>query len=225
MNTDNFRTGLLVSLLGGVFFVLGQSIFNPNQPRTAATPFVFPDAINLAGWQLSSRSLSDHPTHHNFIAGRSYQYSQNQSVIDIEVRYFVDTDGDVKNYLKSYQKSFSSDRSSIRYQPEIGFYQVFSDQNKAYLTACINPQGGSTVTGIQFRDNRNAYDLRVDRIAPWLLGRSNLRDFRCLWTHLSTPLKDSPEQTYSTLESAWTAWYLAWRPLTDNSKRSRFPQE
>ncbi|MGV0023917.1 cyanoexosortase A system-associated protein [Phormidesmis priestleyi] len=225
MNPDKFRTGLLISLLGGVFFVLGQSIFNPNQPKTSATPFVFPDAIALPGWKLSSRrSLNDHSIHRNFIAGKFYQYSKNQSVVDVEIRYFVDTDGDVEHYLQSYQKSFFSDRSSIRHHPETGFYQVFSDQNKAYLSACINPQGGSTVTGIQFRNNRNAYDLSVDRIAPWLLGRSNLRDFRCLWTHLSTPLKDSPEKTYSTLESAWIAWYSSWRP-PGNSKKSRFPQE
>jgi cyanosortase A-associated protein len=218
MNTDNFRTGVLISLLGGVLFVLGQSIFDPNQPRTAATPFVFPDEIALPGWKLSShRSLSNSSDRRDFIAGKFYQYSQNQSVVDIEVRYFADTDGDVSHYLQGYQKNTFSDRSSIRHQSQIGFYQVFSDQNRAYLSACINPQGGSTVTGIQFRENRNAHDLRVDRIAPWLLGRSNLRDFRCLWTHLSTPLKTSPEEAYSTLESAWIVWYSSWR--------SRFPQE
>ncbi|KAM3114117.1 cyanoexosortase A system-associated protein [Phormidesmis sp. 146-33] len=218
MNTDKFRTGLLISLLGGVLFVLGQSIFKPNQPRAAATPFVFPDAIALPGWKSAgNRSLADHPIRRNFIAGKVYQYSQNQSIVDVEIRYLVDTDGDVEHYLRDYQKSLTNDRSRIRHQPGIGFYQVFSDQNKAYLSVCINPQGGSTVTGIQFRDNRNAHDLRIDRIAPWLFGRSNLRDFRCLWTHLSTPLKNSPEETYATLESAWTVWYSSWQ--------LRFPQE
>ncbi len=225
MNTDKFRTGLLISLLGGVFFVLGQSIFNPNRPRATATPFVFPDAIALPGWKLSgSRSLGDYPARRDFISGKLYQYSQNQSVVDVEIRYLVDTDGDIEHYLRDYQISSFSDRSSIRHRPGIGFYQVFSDQNRAYLSACINPQGDTTVTGIQFRENRNAHDLRLDRIAPWLFGRSNLRDFRCLWVNFSTPLKASPAETYSNLESAWTVWYSSWRPL-GGSEKSRFPQE
>jgi cyanosortase A-associated protein len=225
MNPDKFRAGLVIPLLSGVFFVWGQSIFYPNQVKNTATPFVFPDAIALSGWKSSSHhSLNNHPIRRDFIAGKLYQYSQNQSVVDVEVRYLVDTDGDVKHYLQGYQKR-SSDRSSVRYRPEIGFYQVSSDTHHAYLTACINSQGGSTVTGIQFRDNRNAHDLRSDRVIPWLLGQSSLRDFRCLWTHFSTPLKDSPEQTYSTLESVWLAWYASWRPAVSNLKRSRFPQE
>jgi cyanosortase A-associated protein len=215
--TDKFRLGLTAALLGSLFLVLGKSILYPNQPNHSVIPFTLPDTIALAGWQLSaSHPLSDQLKHQKLVSGKAYQYVDRGVQLKIEVRYLVNTDGDVDHYLQSYLSNLSSDRSSIR-QTETGFYKVFIEKHQAHLSACINSQGGSTVTGAQFRQNRNAYDLKIQRVFPWLVGQRNLRDFRCLWTHLSIPIKESPEQSYQTLETAWSAWYSSWQ--------SRFPQE
>jgi cyanosortase A-associated protein len=40
----------------------------------------------------------------------------------------------------------------------------------------------------QFLKNQVTYDLQIGRLMPWLLGEETLRDRRCLWAHLSTPL-------------------------------------
>jgi cyanosortase A-associated protein len=79
---------------------------------------------------------------------------------------------------------------------------------RAYLDACINSRGGSTFTEEQFRANRIQYDVQFNRLLPWLLGQQELRDQRCLWTHLSIPLnQSSPESSYHILENAWFSWY------------------
>lgn len=57
------------------------------------------------------------------------------------------------------------------------------------------------------------HDTRLNNILPWLLGRSEFRDKRCLWTHLSMPLDRniSNEETYKTLETVWFDWHDWWR--------------
>jgi cyanosortase A-associated protein len=45
------------------------------------------------------------------------------------------------------------------------------------------------------------------------LGQEGLKDRRCLWAHLSVPLKNSsPEAAYQVLEKAWFSWYQWWQP-------------
>ena len=46
---------------------------------------------------------------------------------------------------------------------------------------------------------------------PWLLGRENLRDRRCLLNLLSiTYNQNSPEEVYPILENTWLNWYQWW---------------
>lgn len=209
----NLRIPLLAVTLSGVLLVLGKSILYPAVSSRTVTPFVFPSAVSLLEWQpLPSHPLVDQTAKHpNYLSGRHYQYIQNNLPLNIEMRYVVDTAGDVKDFIKTYTSIPSS--PVLRQQEGIGFYSLFIYQGKAYLSTCINPHGGSTVTARQFKQNRNTYDLQLGRLLPWLLGQENLKDERCLWTHLSIPLRDSsPEPAYLLLESAWFSWYQWWRP-------------
>ena len=86
------------------------------------------------------------------------------------------------------------------------------------MTACINPRGISTVTPEQFNDN--ASDRAMDRavIISWLLGQKDLRDRRCLWTLMSTPITTNSDLNVANqkLEKMWILWYEWWKP--------RFPE-
>lgn len=93
---------------------------------------------------------------------------------------------------------------------------MYTYKQQAYLDACINPQGGSTFTSDLFDANRIRYDLQFARLLPWLLGHQELRDKRCLWTHLSIPLDRSSSDAYVSLEQAWFSWHKWWS--------SRFPK-
>ena len=94
---------------------------------------------------------------------------------------------------------------------------MYVAQNRAYLIACMNSRGGSTLTRQEFNDNRERYDLVSDRTIPWLLGQQSFQDKRCVWAHLSIPLQNfASEDSYETLEKAWFDWYQWWHP--------RFPE-
>lgn len=207
------RISLLAATCGGVIFVLGKSIlFSAKGVPT----FVLPATVPLPAWQpLTSRPLVEQNTgESNFELGKHYRYIQNRVALDIEMRYLVDTNGDLKALIKKYFTSSSSQPSLVIRQNDIGFYGLFSEKERVHLSACINPHGVSTATIQQFWQNQNSYEVLSTRLLPWLLGQENLRigDRRCLWADLSVPLTgSSPESAYLALENTWVLWYQWWR--------------
>ncbi len=219
---EKIRISLLAAIFGGVLFVLGKSLLYPTGSQPTLTPFNFPPAVSLPQWQpLASTPLENKTAKSpKFLSGRRYHYIQNGVPLDIEMRYFVITSGEIESYIKTHTAiSSSADKvlPVLRQKEGVGFYSLFAHQGRAYLSACINPRGGSTVTDEQFRRNRYTYDVRSHRFLPWLLGQAELRDMRCLWAHLSVPLNNSsPEDAYQTLEKAWFSWYQWWSPRFPN---------
>lgn len=207
------RLIFLFLIFSAVVGVLIKSILFPATSKTTIA-FDLPAIVPLEGWQiLPSFPLVDSSSDRipPSVSGRRYQYIKNNQTLDIEMRYFVNTSGEVKNFIKSY-KSISMS-PLIRQKKEIGFHGLFTHQERAYLSACINPHGFSTFTARQFKQNRNLYDLQFNRLLPWLLGQENLKDERCIWTYLSIPVKPySPEVAYQNLENAWFSWYQWWSP-------------
>lgn len=205
MKTDRFKLIYVCALTVGTITVLIKAHFYPNQP--AVTEFEIPKTLELSGWMLKSSS-SIHENQRTFQSGRQYQYQQNQNTIDIEIQHLVNTDGDIKQYLQVYRSVTLTQSPTI--QQKNGFYGLFNHQNRSYLSACINPKGESTFTGTQFARNRNLYDIRVDRIVPWLFSSASLRDQRCLWVQLSTT------GDRETLEKVWFAIYPTLRDRFTN---------
>ncbi|MCT7968579.1 cyanoexosortase A system-associated protein [Laspinema sp. D1] len=210
------RIFLLALTFSSVLVVVGKSLLYSNPDKGPSADFSFPPDIPLTEWQpLESDSLPVQNTS-NLISARVYRYQhqQNKFSLDIEMRYVIDTDGDIKTMLNKHLNSETyPGKLTIHHQEGIGFYGLAATTERAYLSSCINPYGGSTVTAEQFRNNRNTYDLQVSRLVPWLLGQQELRDFRCLWTVLSMPLEDTTaEQAYPVLEKAWVSWYAWWQP-------------
>lgn len=196
MKNDRFKLIYVCVLTAGTIAVLIKAHFYPNKPiRTA---FEIPQNLELPDWSLkSSRVINDNQS--TFQSGKNYQYQQKQNTIDIEIRHIINTDGDVRDYLQVYQSIALTQPPTL--QNKNGFYGVFTHQNRTYLSACINPKGESTFTGVQFARNRNLFDIRPDRIALWLFSSTSLRDERCLWVQLSTTNRDREllEKTWFTL--------------------------
>ncbi len=208
------RIWLLAVLFIGVLCVLVKSILFPPSQQSRVTPFVFPSTITLPQWQLVDSvplKITDDPT---FLASRRYRYQQNSLTLTIDMHYIIQSSGDVQDFLKKHIFSEKSAASILIHEKSgVGFHALFTKEGTAYLTSCINPRGGSSVTFDQFRENRNVYDVKPGRIMLWLLGFQELRDFRCMWNMLSVPLeKNQPEQVYSLLESVWFSWYAWWQP-------------
>lgn len=209
------RILLLRIQLFGVFFVLGKSIFYPTVKDSTVTPFVFPTAVPLPQWQLVktgpvNSQLIKPPAYLSgkYVSGKRYYYIQNDLSLDIEMRYLVNTNGDLKSFIKSYTGQLLP---VLHEQKGVGFYSMFIHQKRAYLSACINPYGYSTVTSDQFRRNGLRYSVQLDRIVSWLTSQTEIMDKSCLWAHLSMPLNNYSQKSASQiLESAWFDWYQWW---------------
>jgi cyanosortase A-associated protein len=210
------RISLLAITTAGALLVLGKLLTLPKVDKAAAQPVnTLQTTVPLAGWQLLTNSELKANKESRF--GRSYRYQQGENTLNADV-YYMTSDGNVSRYLFVYSPVRTANANlKIKYQPETGFYGVLSDKGQAYLTACVNPRGQSTVTEQQFTQSRYTYDLKPNRILPWILGKESLIDRRCLWTLLSTPLPPSttPEASeaaaYKTLETAWLSWHQWWQ--------------
>ena len=208
------QTILLGITTVAVTFTLGKSIINPEVTSARFTDYKFPESIALSQWESSSskpvESYLTPSISGKFISGKHYRYRQNEKSLEIEMRYIVDTNGDLKTFITNRTGELSP---GLRSDGADGFYSVYVDGDKVNLSACINPSGGSTVTDDGFRRNRMLYDNHLKQIVPWLLGKRELRDKRCLWTHLSMALdRDvSIEENYRVLETVWFDWYDLWK--------------
>lgn len=213
----NTRILILVVTAIATTFTLGKSILNSTPQTAEVADFTFPESVPLPQGKFIASSavtanLERSPTHiaEEFMAGKQYRYLHHNKLINIEMRYLNNTNGDLKKLITQHGGEVFP---TLRQNQERGFYSLFNRDGKAYLSACINPRGDSTMTGDQFHRNRLIYDARLERVIPWLLGKAQLQDRRCLWAHLSMPLKDdaTAEETYRTLEIVWYDWYDWWR--------------
>ncbi|MEC4814667.1 MAG: cyanoexosortase A system-associated protein [Scytonema sp. PMC 1069.18] len=210
------RIPLLAFTCCGVMLVLTRVILLPKTDKSDNDSLIFTNEVPLPQWHLTKNHSLPEPEkiYPELKAQQYYQYSKNQLLLDIEMRYM--TEGDVPKLIKELTSVSSS--ATVRQREGIGYYGVGVEGERAYLSACINPRGKTTFTNQQFNENRFFYETRPLHILSWLLGQAQLQDRRCLWTHLSIPLKNSsPEDAYQVLENAWVSWYQWWR--------SRFPNQ
>lgn len=175
--------------------------------------------VPLPNWQLvATKPLELDESQ----GGRSYRYQQNGTTLEIDLHQMV-SDGNVSRYLFVHSPVRTANANlNVKFRPNVGYYGIVSAENKAYLSACINPRGDSTVTEQQFTHNRYAHDLRPGRLIPWLLGQESLIDYRCLWTLMSVPINAKPTtasteraaleaKAYEQLETTWLDWQQWWR--------------
>jgi cyanosortase A-associated protein len=213
------RFSLLVVLLGSVLCVLGRAIVAPKVEEKSVVTYPFPPTVPLTGWRFLKSTPLQPDINTNLPAGQRYQYHNGTTSLAVETRV-MGGDDNISRFLNTYTSiAGASVNLRLKTQPDVGYYGVLAHGGRAYLSACINRHGNSTVTEQQFRQNRHIYDLEVGRVLPWLLGQETLIDRRCLWTLMFTPLstdaKSDPiasEKAFKTLETAWFSWYQWWQP-------------
>ena len=221
INRRGWHNYLIAAQAFLVVFVLFKLVIYPSQENRSVVPINFPDSVPLDKWQqLESKSLEDKliPDSGYFagenIGGHSYKYSLPDRSLTIEMRYLVNTNGDLKYFVKDYTGSIEP---YLYEQPGIGFYSMYPYGDRIYLTTCINPYGKTSVKSDRFRRNALRHAIDPKRILIWLTSQDKIIDNRCLWAYLSMPVRDSPpEAVYPLLEDAWFDWHQWW---TENFKR------
>lgn len=192
--------------------------------RREIQPIRFPSQLSLSGWNKeNSASLVDQKEETETLlrldqirSGKQYRYESGGSQITVNLRFLSPTFGDVEGYVKNtYDQSLHSayKRGKTIQDRDLGYYRLFRDEKRAYLSACLTSQGESTVTVAGYRSKVNGDVFDGSDFLPRLLGWESLRERGCLWVHLSTPLEKSPDRSYRRLESAFQAGYSQWQGL------------
>jgi cyanosortase A-associated protein len=219
----NIKIFCLIIACTSVFFAISICLFNSN--LKTHSKLQLPSQISLANWQLKESKILNISLDNDATSAQQYLYiSSPRNILRIDAIY---TNGTVSisKSLEMIGVKSSNNNLSMRYLEKVGYYALFSDQERAYLSSCINSLGMTTVTEEQFINNR-PLEITWRHISAYLMGTSDLFDDRCLFTTISIPIEkndlvgknnSSLDKKYQTLEKAWINWHLYWK---DN-----FPKE
>jgi cyanosortase A-associated protein len=194
---------LVIILLSSIITII-ISLFIPNLQNRPK--FQLPNQLSLRGWKLQSSKDFDKALKNGAIAAKKYIYiSPRQDLLEIDSLYISGTTA-ITRYLEI--SGFNSSQNlNIHYLDSIGYYALFRDGDRAYLSSCINPHGITTITEEQFFHNIN-----LKHIGFYLLGFRDLRDSKCLLMTLSVSLKTTKlDKAYETLKNSWVYLYQNWK--------------
>ncbi|VEP12229.1 conserved hypothetical protein [Hyella patelloides LEGE 07179] len=211
---------LLTTTAIGISLVATYSVINPNAGNHSVATFAFPEQIPLPFWEyrgnqaINVSKLNSEKSQDVIQSANRYQYQENDTRLDIEVYYLTDTRGNVESLLVEQTKiTPESLKTQEIEQQDNGYYSIFSDRDRTYLSSCLNPTGNSTVTQKQFSQNLDRRQLNLKLLGNWLLGKDSIRDRRCLWVTISIPNDNSSFlQPRGILEQVWQNWYEWWQP-------------
>lgn len=197
------RSTSFILLIILVNFGVGSPIAGAN----TIADYQFPLALDLPGWELKQTHLESLVKVKNTLdenqnsipfdqplAQRSYRYYNYQKeneFVDINLRCIVNTFGDIKSYYNKVFKDLPPVKESIEVEDQGNYHLTFSHQGTDYLTACINVEGQTTVTGIQFVSYFRRGYVNPIKLVDWLWGKRLLQDRRCLWLELSVHQESS----------------------------------
>ncbi|MEO1340351.1 MAG: cyanoexosortase A system-associated protein [Cyanobacteria bacterium J06635_13] len=223
MNRTQWRSYSLAATSISISLAVVYAFLVPSAGNRQVAEFQFPQSFAQAqAIATTDKLIPDEAATEVILARQKYQYPQTgqgmfaaNSVIALEINYLVGTRGDIVSYLQNYTdiSAEAIKAKSSKYLEGIGHYAVIKDYNQTYLTSCISPRSLSNVTQKQFSQYRYQQDLNWQTAWQWLQGKASIRDRRCLWVLLSTPMtQDNVRESDQALVSAWKEIYQWWLP-------------
>lgn len=214
-----WRSYMLALTSIGINFAVICTLFFPTVGNRSVADYKFSERLKLPANQVfihepNHQELATTESKEEIIkASQHYKNLQDGRELDLHLSYFVRTRGDVATYLQNYTTIDAKviKAKSIKQVDGIGYHALFTDNNRAYLSSCISPRSLSNVTQRQFSQHRYQNDLKWQVGLDWLQGKASIRDRRCLWVLLSTPITQGNSQTdYQALERVWQDIYQMW---------------
>ena len=216
INRTQWRNYLLVVTSISINLAVVYSFLIPTAGNRQVAEFEFPQSFNTVQAIATSKDVTANKQQTEIVKARQqYQYRQNGRKITLDINYLVGTRGDVATYLQNYTDidEQAIKAKSIEQIEGIGYHALLTDNQQAYLTSCISPRSLSNVTQKQFSQYRYENDLNWQTGWQWLQGLASIRDRRCLWVLLATPVTPNNIQAdYRALETAWEDIYRWWLP-------------
>ena len=230
INQAQWRSYFLAVASVGINAAVIYALIMPKASNRSVANYEFPEHLKIS--YANSKALEKtglgqraiKPIDKEVIKSQQrYQYIGSGTKMRLDISYLVGTRGDVETYLSNYTDIAPEiiKAKIVKQLDGVGYHALFSGKNRAYLSSCISPRSLSNVTQKQFSQNRYENDLRWQVGWDWLRGKASIRDRRCLWILLSTPI-DTPntQAAYQILEKVWRDVYQYWLsnfpPLTKN---------
>ena len=203
---------------------------NPSMGLEKKVVYQFPSQLSITGWQLINAESIPLPQQQpeqeaeaaqattegevdktkDILSGKIYSYQKDGQTLTINLYYLPITLGDVREYYQQFSRlpNLPSPKTILEKANANGYHLEFSEQQKRYLTACINSHGKSTATIPQFIAYFYRPYLNPSQWFNLLNGKQTLRDRRCLWGQLSlTGAKGSETE----LETVWQELLAYWQ--------------
>ena len=218
---NKWRNYYLALTAIGTNLVTIYALINPGAGHQDLANFKFPQQIKLNSGTLSaiqgannflpasSQAPATTARQETIKSKQQYKSIPDSSNTILEVSYLVNTRGDVESYLQQYTNISSEaiKNKTIAHIETIGYHALIKDSDRAYLSSCVSPRSPSNVTQQQFSHYRYQNDLKLHIGWEWLQGKSSIRDRRCLWVQLSTPLVSDSQTAHNSLETTWQEIY------------------
>lgn len=153
--------------------------------------YTFPDKFTSEQWEsITTKKLK---YAHENIQGKRYIQKKSTNNLVVEVFYFPNNNQDNQELIKQYLELKSPPKNlTIIENKNFGNFGLFTQEQKTILTTCIHPQGKTAFTSQQLTNLANQ-NLK-QRLLPWFLGLSDLRDWRCFWVNMSVSLEHLTEE-------------------------------
>lgn len=228
INQAQWRSYFLAVASVGINAAVIYALIMPKASNRSVANYEFPEHLKISyDMALEKTGLGQRaiePIDKEVIKSQQrYQYIGGETKMRLDISYLVGTRGDVETYLQNYTDIAPEiiKAKIVKELDGVGYHALFSSQNRAYLSSCISPRSLSNVTQKQFSQDRYKNDLRWQVGWDWLRGKTSIRDRRCLWVLLSTPVGTANTQAaYQNLETVWKDVYQYWLsnfpPLTEN---------
>ena len=182
----------LITALASSWIAISIAIFIPKSKQNSQ--FEFPQQVTLSEWRSYPSENLPKALINDAIATKRYAYtSSTNNDLRIDILY-INRRINLLKELKMVGLNPLKNSLNERYLEMIGHHILFQDQERTYLSSCINSRGGSTVTEAQFNQNRNTFDITPERLGLYLLGIKALQDTRCLLVIMSIPLINKYEK-------------------------------
>lgn len=151
---------------------------------------------NLAGNRWESIDIESSRDHSLIKEGKRYQEKILGNNLTTEIYYIPNNIVGNKRLIQEHQQlEYSVENITVFKKNNLGYYGLVTEDNQTYLNTCIHPEGKTAFTRSQFANLANQ-NLK-SRFVPWLLGVSDLRDWRCFWVNMSLSLDNISEQEAS----------------------------
>ncbi|MBD2325537.1 cyanoexosortase A system-associated protein [Alkalinema sp. FACHB-956] len=192
-----FQFAFFRALSLSVWAVAIQGVMNPKMFLREYHPHPFPETLQIESFQdLTHTTLAvkntTTPQYDRILATRQYDYTYQQKPLSLELRYVVDTEGDLGKLMDEQMglpKEINDTAKML--VNSIGTYRSFTYQKRAYVSTCLTPTGRAVINKTQFQKQQYLHLLEPKVWGRWAIGQGNLLEQRCIWAQISMPIQQA----------------------------------